>query len=101
MLSPFAPHIAEELWHQLGNSDSICVQKWPRYDPQLVKADEIEIPIQINGKLRDKITVAAELSDDQIKELALKTEKVRAWVSGKEIIKVIFVPKKLVNIVIR
>jgi leucyl-tRNA synthetase len=100
LVSPFAPHIAEELWHQLGNKESICQQPWPQYDPELAKESELTIPIQINGKLRDTIQVPAETSEEEIKEKALGSEKIKAFIAGKQILKIISVPKKLINIVV-
>ena len=101
LLSPFAPFITEELWQKLGNTGSIHEQPWPIYDPELAKESELTIPVQINGKLRDTLTVATDASDDQIKEKALASEKVQALIAGKTIIKTIVVPKKLVNIVVK
>ena len=101
LLSPFAPHMAEELWHQLGNKDSICSQPWPIYDPELVKESEMTIPVQVNGKLRDTIVVAAEAKEEEIKALAQSAAKIKALTEGKQIVKVIYVPKKMLNIVIK
>jgi leucyl-tRNA synthetase len=100
LLAPFAPHITEELWHQLGNQDSIHNQSWPKYDPKLVKEEIVTLVIQINGKIRDKIEVKADISEEKAKELAISREKIRKWIEGKEIKKIIFVPGKLINIVI-
>jgi len=100
LLSPFAPHITEELWCNLGHKDSIHQQKWPKYEPKLVKEEMITLVIQINGKVRDKIEVKAAVSEKEAKELAISSKKVQKWISGKEIKKVIFVPGKLINLVI-
>jgi len=100
LLAPFAPHITEELWHQLGHRDSIHKQKWPKYNPRLIKEEIITLVIQINGRVRDKIEVEAGISEKKAKELALLSKKVQNWISGKKIKKVIFVPEKLINIVI-
>jgi leucyl-tRNA synthetase len=91
--------LAEELWSALGNSGSVAYEPWPSFDPALTKSEEKEIPIQINGKLRAKITVRSDIDEDGLKELALADERIRALVAGKEIKKVIVVPGKLVNIV--
>jgi leucyl-tRNA synthetase len=99
LLSPFAPHLAEELWHQLGNNDSICSQPWPAYDPELARESEITIPVQVNGKLRDTIVVAAEAKEEEIKAKALASEKLQLYLAGKAIKKVIFIPGKLLNFV--
>ena len=101
LLAPFAPHMAEELWHQLGNKESICQQSWPTYDPELAKESEITIAVQINGKLRDTLIVSAETPDESIKSQAQNSEKIKALTAGKQIVKVIYVPRKLVNIVIK
>ena len=101
LLAPFAPHLANELWEMLGEKGSLLRVLWPRYDPALAKEDEIEIPVQINGKLRGLIVVPAGSSDDTIRERALADEKVKAVIAGKEVVKVIVVPAKLVNIVVR
>jgi leucyl-tRNA synthetase len=100
VLSPFAPHIAEELWNKLGNKESIFLQKWPTYDEKYLKEEEIEMVVQVNGKLRDRIFVAPDVTEDEAKETALKSEKVKVFTEGKEIKKIIFVPEKLINIVI-
>jgi len=101
MLSPFAPHLAEELWHQLGHKDSICQHPWPKYDPELAKESELTIPVQVNGKLRDTILVPADASEDLIKEKAQASEKVKGFTAGKQIVKIIVVPKKLINLVVK
>ena len=100
LLSPFAPYIAEEFWQQLGNKDSIHNQKWPEYDKNLIKEEIITIVIQINGKIRDRIEVGTGLRQKKIEGLTLKREKVKKWLEGKKIKRVIFVPNKLINIVI-
>jgi len=101
LLAPFAPHLANELWEMLGEKGSLLRAPWPKYDPALAKEDEIEIPVQINGKLRGLIVVPADSSDDVIRERALSDEKIKAAVAGKQVVKVIAVPGKLVNIVMR
>jgi leucyl-tRNA synthetase len=101
LLSPFAPYLAHELWEMLGEKGSLLRTPWPKYDPALAKEDEIEIPVQINGKLRSRIVVAAGASDDVVTELALADAKIQAALGGKQIVKKIVVPGKLVNIVIR
>ncbi|MBI5700055.1 leucine--tRNA ligase [Candidatus Saganbacteria bacterium] len=101
LLSPFAPHLSEELWHQLGNKDSILKQAWPKYDPALIAETEIVIPISINGKLKDTITVPADAKEEEIKQKALANEKVKNTTAGKQIIKTIYVPGKMINLVIK
>jgi len=99
LLSPFAPHIAEDLWYNLGNKKSIFFESWPKYDLKLVKEEEIELVIQINGKVKDKIKVAADISEEEARKLALASEKIKKVIEGKEIKKVIFVKGRLINIV--
>ncbi len=100
LLSPFSPHIAEELWEAIGNKPSIFEQKWPDWDEEIAKEEEIELVIQINGKLRSKLFIPLSLSDDKIKEMALEERKIKKFVGSKKIKKVIVVKGKLVNIVI-
>ena len=99
LLSPFAPHIGEELWRVLGHDKTLAYEPWPVFDPQLTKMDEIEIPVQINGKLRSKVMVQAGIEDEALRKTALEDGKVKEQIAGKTIKKVIVVPRKLVNIV--
>lgn len=101
LLSPFAPHITEELWMSMGYGESIHSQKWPSYEPDLLKEEEIEIVVQVNGKVRDRVTVPADISEDELKERAKELNGVKAHISGKQIVKEVVVPKKLVNIVVK
>jgi leucyl-tRNA synthetase len=101
LLAPFAPYLAHELWEMLGEKGSLLRAPWPKYDAELAKEEEIEIPVQVNGKLRSRIVVSAEADDGTIREKALADEKVKAAIDGKQIVKVIVVPRKLVNIVVR
>jgi len=100
LLSPFAPHIAEEIWQQLGHNKSVFTEKWPQFDKNLVKDETIELVIQINGKVRDKIEVAADIFEEEAKKIALASEKIKTILSGQEPKKVIFVRGRLINIVI-
>ncbi|HKE32477.1 MAG TPA: class I tRNA ligase family protein, partial [Candidatus Angelobacter sp.] len=100
LLAPFAPYIAAELWEALDEKDNLLRHPWPDYDPVLAREEEIEYPIQINGKLRSKITVPADSSDDFVRQRALADEKVRAALDGRDPSKVIVVPRRLVNVVI-
>lgn len=100
ILSPFAPHIAEEIWNELGNKKSIALEAWPEYDAELAKESTLSIALQINGKVRDEITIDAQTGDDEVKKLALASEKVQKWLEGKEPKKVIYVKGKLVSIVV-
>ena len=99
LLSPFTPHLCEELWQVLGNTGSISTAAWPTYDPNSIANTELTIAIQINGKVRDTITVPADATEETIKAQALGTEKVKGWLEGKELKKVIYVKGKLVSIV--
>jgi leucyl-tRNA synthetase len=101
MLAPVAPHIAEELWtNQLGKSYSVHQQKWPEVDEAAAKEDTIELPVQINGKVRDRITVPADASEEEIKSAALASEPVKKYLGGKEPKKVIVANKRLVSLVV-
>ena len=100
LLSPFAPHIAEELWEKLGHKESIFLQKWPEPEQKYLKDEEITLVVQINGKVRDQMNVPAGVKEDEAKKLALAREKVIRYVEGKDIRKVVFVKDKLINFVI-
>ncbi|HHZ7691490.1 TPA: leucine--tRNA ligase [Staphylococcus aureus] len=99
MLAPIAPHIGEELWSKLGHEESITYQPWPTYDEALLVDGEVEIVVQVNGKLRAKIKIAKDTSKEEMQEIALSNDNVKASIEGKDIMKVIAVPQKLVNIV--
>lgn len=101
LMSPVAVHLTEEVWTSLGAKNSIHEEEWCKYDENLAKTSSITLVVQINGKVRDKIDVAEDLSQDEMKEIALNTEKAKEFTQGKEIVKVIVVPKKLVNIVVK
>ncbi len=101
LLAPFAPHVTEELWEMMGKHSSVHEQAWPTYDPAAVVKDEIEIVIQINGKVREKINVSSSLSKEELQNAALSNERISSMISGKEIVKCIAIPKKLVNIVVK
>jgi leucyl-tRNA synthetase len=100
LLSPFAPHLAEELWKKTGHKESVSLEKWPKYKEELLKEDSINLMIQINGKLRDKMESNINISEEDTTKKVLKREKIKKWIQGKEIKKIIFVPGKLINIVI-
>ncbi len=101
LLAPMAPYLAHELWEMTGEKSNLLKAAWPKYDPALAAEDEIEIPVQVNGKLRSVVVVSAGASEDQIKQAALADEKVRAAIAGKQVVKTIVVPRKLVNVVVR
>jgi leucyl-tRNA synthetase len=100
MMSPFAPHTAEELWHMLGNADELSAATWPSFDPEVVKATEIVVPVQVNGKLRARITAPADAGDDRLRELALADPAVRTYTDGKTIRKVVIGKGPLVSVVV-
>ncbi|HEY1462454.1 MAG TPA: class I tRNA ligase family protein, partial [Terriglobales bacterium] len=101
LLQPFVPYLANELWEVLGEKGNLLRAPWPQYDAALAKEEEIEIPVQVNGKLRSLVVVPAGVGEDVIKEKAAADEKIKALITGKQIIKVIVVPGKLINIVVR
>jgi leucyl-tRNA synthetase len=101
LLAPFAPHLASELWEMLGEKGSLLRAPWPKYDPALAKEEEIAIPVQVNGKLRGLIVVPVDSSQEVIHERALSAEKIKTAIAGKQVVKVIVVPGKLANIVVR
>jgi leucyl-tRNA synthetase len=100
LLSPFAPHLCEELWSLMGGKKSIAFEPWPKFDPAKIIESEITLAIQVNGKLRDTIVVAADMAEDEVKKLALGSDKVQKWLEGKTPKKVIYVKGKLVSIVV-
>src|SRR5690606_41194018 len=97
--SPFAPHMAEELWRKLDMPDCIARASWPIYDPALLKDASIEVPVQISGKVRHRLEVPADVSAAELEKLALADAKVQELIAGKTVRKVVVVPGKLVNIV--
>jgi leucyl-tRNA synthetase len=101
LLAPFAPYLAHELWEMLGEKESLLKAAWPKYDAALAKEDEIEIPVQINGKLRSRVVVSADATEETILERALADEKAQAAIAGKQIVKKVYVPGRLVNIVVK
>jgi leucyl-tRNA synthetase len=100
ILSPFAPHLAEELWIASGFNGLCCNQKWPSYNAKLIKEENVLLIAQINGKVRDKIEISADITQKEAEKTVLQSEKIKQLLQGKEVKKIIFVPNKLVNIVI-
>jgi leucyl-tRNA synthetase len=100
MLSPFAPHTAEELWQRLGHEGGLAGASWPAFDARLAQADEIVVPVQINGKVRARLTVPADLTDDELRARALDDPAVRTHTDGRSIRKVVVVKGSLVSIVV-
>jgi leucyl-tRNA synthetase len=99
LLAPFAPHITEELWQRMGHQDSVHAQSWPTFDPAALVQNEVEIAVQINGKVRDKVVVPAEADKSELEALVMKLDRIQTLLEGKTVRKVIVVPRKLVNIV--
>ena len=100
LLAPFAPHIAEELWSRLGHGESLAFAPWPEHDPELLKEDEVEIAVQVNGKLRGTVTVAADADQDAVLAAAKAEPGVQRHIEGKAVRKEIVVPGRLVNLVV-
>jgi leucyl-tRNA synthetase len=101
LLAPFAPYLAHELWEMLGVEGNLLKAPWPKYDAAFAKEEELEIPVQVNGKLRGRVVVPADATEEFVVERALVDEKVKAAIAGKQIVNKIFVPGKLVNIVVK
>jgi leucyl-tRNA synthetase len=101
MISPFAPHMAEELWHMLDHPETLSKAKWPKYDPAVAKADEVVVPVQVNGKVRSRVTAPADATDDQLRELALADPAVKAHAAGKAIVKVLIGKGPIVSVVVK
>ncbi len=101
LLNPIAPHLCEELWSKLGHKDLLVFEDYPLHDPKKLVEDEIPIVISINGKVREKITVNSDISKEELEKLAINQEKIQGYIEGKQIVKIIVVPNKLVNIVIK
>jgi leucyl-tRNA synthetase len=101
MLAPFAPYLAAELWETLGETSTLLREPWPQYDPALAKEEEVEMAVQINGKIKARITVPADAEEEHIRETALADEKVKAAIADKEIVKVLVVKGRLVNVVVK
>ena len=101
LLSPYAPHIAEELWNVLGHADTLAYESWPTYDEALIREDSVEIPVQINGKVRARVQVSAESSEQQLEEAARSDPKIAQLLADKKVVKVFVIPGRMVNLVIR
>jgi leucyl-tRNA synthetase len=102
MLAPFSPHVTEELWQALGHPGGLLKSaRWPVADPGLAKKDELEIPVQVNGKLRSRVIVSPDISEADLRELALADAKIQTFIDGQKVVKVIVVPQRLVNVVVK
>ena len=100
LLSPFAPHIAEELWELMGHRESISKEPWPTFDPKMIVEDRVQLVVQINGKVRDQIMVAIDINQAEATRVAVASEKVQKWLDGKQPKKIIYVKGKLLSIVV-
>jgi leucyl-tRNA synthetase len=101
LLAPSCPHITEELWQRRGYEYSIHNRSWPKWDESLAKDEEITLVVQVNGKVRDRVSVLASIAEDEAKKLAVESPKVKAHLESKKILNIIYVPGRLVNIVVR
>ena len=101
ILSPFTPHICEEMWQNLGHKQSVYQTEWPKYDESALVKDTVEIVIQINGKVKEKMSVANNLDKATFEKMAMENDKVKALTEGKTIVKIVAVPNKLLNIVVK
>jgi len=101
ILSPFAPHIAEQLWQELGNDHLVCTQEWPSYDKKLAQDEVVTIAVQINGKLRASIEVDMSMSEKEVLALVHTQENIQKYIAGSQIIKQIYIPGKIVNLVVK
>ena len=99
LIAPFAPHIAEELWHLLGNTESVCTAQWPQYDEHQLVEDSFTYPVSFNGKMRFTIELPANCTQDDAVAAVKDLPETQKWLAGKEPKKIIFVPKRIINIV--
>jgi len=100
LLAPFAPHIAEELWEKLGNAGTLAYEPWPTFDPKIAQKSMVNVAIQVNGKIRDKVDFPADISKEKLEKEALQLESIQKFLDGKKPKKVIVVPGRLVNILV-
>ena len=101
MLSPFTPHLAEELWESMGHADGVDAAGWPTFDAAVARAEELVLPVQVNGKVRARVTIAPDTSDEDLRKMALSQPQVQAHTTGKRVSRVVVVPRKLVSIVVK
>ena len=101
LIGPMAPHLSEELWHLAGHTESVFKSDWPRFDPDAIVADTIEIAVQVNGKLRDSIRVAADADQAEVERTAGQSSRVNSFLDGKTVVKKIYVPGRILNIVVK
>ena len=101
MLSPFTPHLCEELWERLGHAGGLVTVPWPTFDPVVAQADAVVVPVQVNGKLRARLTVAGDVTEEDLRAAALAAPSVQTHIAGKTVARVVVVQRKLVNVVVR
>jgi leucyl-tRNA synthetase len=101
VLAPYAPHLAEELWSALGHEESLMWEEFPQADPRWLQQELVEVPVQVNGKVRSKIEVAVDIGQEQIQQQVLADSRVQEYTEGKEIVKFVWVPGRMVNLVVR
>ncbi len=101
LMAPFAPHMTEELWISLGNTQSVHSMPWPQYDEKALVKEEVEVVLQINGKVRDKVTVPREIDQSALEKMVMENERILRFIDGRQIVKVVLIPQKLVNIVVK
>ena len=100
ILAPFAPHITEEIWKNLGERKSIHISSWPKWDKKKIIDETIKIAVQVNGKVRTEIVISKDMSEESIKDMALKDTNIKVWIENKEVKKVIYVAGRIINIVV-
>jgi len=100
MLSPIVPHACHALWHELGHASAVIDQSWPEVDASALQQDTLEIVVQVNGKLRGRVVISAQATEDQARSIALADDNVKRWVEDKPVRKFIYVPGKLINVVV-
>jgi leucyl-tRNA synthetase len=101
LLGPFCPHVTEELWAQLGHRESLFAQRWPAADAEALRKKEVTVVVQVDGKVRGRLTVDVDAGEERVRQLALGDDKVKPWVTARSIEKIVVVPNRLVNIVTR
>ena len=101
VLAPFAPHLAEELWSIYGNKKGVCLEAWPQFDASYLVEDTFEYPVSFNGKMRFKLTLPADMPKEEVEKTAITNELASKWIEGKQIVKIIVVPKKIINVVVK
>jgi leucyl-tRNA synthetase len=101
LLGPFAPHITEELWSQLGHEQSLFKHGWPTPEPAALRRDEVTVVLQVDGKVRSRLTVEVDAAEDRVQDLALADDRIRPWLQGRRVERVVVVPNRLVNVVTR